>query len=640
MHRDSLAKRGKKSTSSSSSLNITRARKATQEGLYSKAIKALTSEGLAQPGPEILEEMLNKHPQAPPPTLPPGPPPSPTLLPESIILRSVKSFPNASAAGPSGLRPSHLREAILCPSPDRAGQILSSLSRFVNLLASGRAPTSVLPHLCGATLLACRKKSGGHRPIAIREVLRRLTSKCLSYSSRSTVTSTLTPLQLGVGVKGGCEAIIHATSHLLSSTSNKSWGLFLDFSNAFNCINQEAMFREFRNCIPNLSAWMESCYSCQPLLNLDEYSIRSCCRVQQGDPLGPLGFALTLYSLIEKLHSEVPSLRLNVWYLDNGTLMGSPDALASALAFVEREGLSLGLFLNRSKSLLFVPEEADLCHSTLPLDIPITRCGFSLLGCPVRPPDFCDEVFLNRIQKVKASLQALSYLKDAQLECTLLRSCLALPKISFILRACPPSYLHNSTAAFDLAIRETLESILGGPMSDWSWLKATLPSSRGGLDLRCASLHAPAAFLASCSQAGPPVEQILGLSPSPGILPESVVPALASAAARSDWRVPCDIDVPLHQRTLSHAIDEATFQQLLVSAPTTRSRALARSSSLPHAGDWLNVIPSTSLGLHLHDHEFRCCISYWLGVPLHSIPYSCPECQCSADIFGSGRVWW
>ncbi len=72
-------------------------------------------------------------------------------------------------------------------------------------------------------------------------------------------------------------------------------------------------------------------------------------------------------------------------------------------------------------------------------------------------------------------------------------------------------------------------------------------------------------------------------------------------------------------------IDEATFQQLLVSAPTTRSRALARSSSLPHARDWLNVMPSTSLGLHLHDREFRCCISYWLGVPLHSIPYYRPN---------------
>ena len=48
VHGDSLAKRGKKSTSSSSSLNIRRARKATQEGLYNKAIKALTSEELAE----------------------------------------------------------------------------------------------------------------------------------------------------------------------------------------------------------------------------------------------------------------------------------------------------------------------------------------------------------------------------------------------------------------------------------------------------------------------------------------------------------------------------------------------------------------------------------------------------------------
>ncbi len=388
---------------------------------------------------------------------------------------------------------SHLREAILCPSPDRAGHIVSSLSRFVNLLR--------------------------------RWGLRRLTSKCLSYSSSSTVTSTLTPPPAWVRVKGGCEAIIHATSHLLFSTSNKPWGIFLDFSNAFNCLQLHqpgGHVQGISNRIPNLSAWMESCYSCrQPLLNLDEYSIRSCCEVQQGDPLGHLGFALTLHSLIEKLHSEVPTLRLNVWYLDDGTLMGSPVALASALAFVEREGPSLGLFLNRSKSLLFVPEEADLCYSTLPPDIPITRRGFSLLGCPA-PPDFCDDVFHNRIQKVKASLHALSDLKDAQLECTLLRSCLALPKISFILRACPPPVTSiTPLRLLTLPFVKPWSPSSGDPC-------LTGPGSRQLFQV------------ASCSQVGPLVEQILGLSPSPGILPESVVPALASAAARSDWRVPCD----------------------------------------------------------------------------------------------------
>ncbi len=98
------------------------------------------------------------------------------------------------------------------------------------------------------------------------------------------------------------------------------------------------MFAEIRQRIPHLAAWMESCYSCQPLLHLGEDTIHSCSGVQQGDPLGPLGFALTLQPLLERLQADVSGLRLNVWYLDDGTLMGSPEDLAAALHIVEREG--------------------------------------------------------------------------------------------------------------------------------------------------------------------------------------------------------------------------------------------------------------------------------------------------------------
>ena len=80
-----------------------------------------------------------------------------------------------------------------CPSPDHAKRLLSSLTRFVNLLAAGQAPSSVIPHLCGATLLASRKKTGGHRPIAVGEVLRRLVSKCLAVLVRQAAISILAP---------------------------------------------------------------------------------------------------------------------------------------------------------------------------------------------------------------------------------------------------------------------------------------------------------------------------------------------------------------------------------------------------------------------------------------------------------------
>ena len=630
-----LCRRREKSTSASS-INIRRAKSAVQDAQYSKAI---TSNGLATPSSVVISEMLNKHPQAPPPSLPTDSVPSPTKLPKSAIMRGVKSFSRGSVPGPSGLRPSHLREAVGCPSPDRANSILSSLTRFTNLLAAGQSPSSILPHLCGASLFAIRKKSDGLRPIAVGEVLRRLTSKCLANAAHQSAFSSLTPLQLGVCVKGGCEAIIHAASHLMSSSSiNLRWTLLLDFNNAFNRINREAMFGEFCRRIPSLSAWMESCYAGQPFLLLGTDSIRSCCGVQQGDPLGPLGFALTLHPLIEKIKAEVPSLSLNAWYLDDGTLMGSPEDLAAALRIVERDGPSLGLHLNRGKSLLFIPEEADASLSPLPPDIPITRRGFSLLGCPIGPPDFCEEVFQARVEKLKVSLGALRDMGDSQLETTLLRSCLALPKVSYILRACPPSHTCRTSVDFDRAIRETLESIVGGPISDWSWLKASLPSCRGGLSLRSASLHAPADFLASSSASKPLVEQILGHPAGPSPHTSPAVSALATAAAHPEWSSLDDINVPLQQRSLSLSIDEASFQHLLFSAPSIRSRALALSSSLPHAGNWLNVVPSTSLGLHLQDREFRCCLQYWLGIPLLNNPIPCSECRGTADIFGDHQV--
>ena len=71
--------------------------------------------------------------------------------------------------------------------------------------------------------------------------------------------------------------------------------------------------------------------------------------------------------------------------------------------------------------------------------------------------------------------------------------------------------------------------------------------------------------------------------------------------------------MPLCSHSLSRVVDDACFSVLLDSAPDVHSRALALSSAILHAGDWLNVIPSSSLGLHLLDCEFRPCLQYWLG---------------------------
>ena len=162
--------RGKPKHSSHETLrrgNARRARRAVGEGQFRKAIQALCSEGLAPVTPEVFEEMLAKHPRAPPPITSPAPAPAPDDISEAEVLRALRSFPSGSAPGPSCCRANHLKEAVLCPSPDRASHALRALSRVVNLLSAGGAPPEVVPHLCGASLIACRKKGGGLRPIAV-----------------------------------------------------------------------------------------------------------------------------------------------------------------------------------------------------------------------------------------------------------------------------------------------------------------------------------------------------------------------------------------------------------------------------------------------------------------------------------------
>jgi hypothetical protein len=621
--------------------NLRRARLAAQQGQYHKAVQALSSQGVAQSSSEVKHEMLQKHPQSAPPTIPPAPLPSQVKFDSSAVVKALLSFPAGTAPGPSGLRASHLKEAVSCPSPNRSSSFVQGLTNLVNSLCANTLPPEISIHLCGATLLALRKKSGGFRPIAIGEVLRRLVSKCVVRAVHTSSLTTLSPLQVGVGVSAGAEAIVHAVNCIQDNSSlppDTKWVLLVDFSNAFNSVSRNCMFNEVRSHIPSISTWVESCYGVQPYLHLGHHVIRSCCGVQQGDPFGPLGFALTLQPIIEKIAASVPGLNLNAWYLDDGTLCGSPQDLLAAINIIEQEGPSRGLQLNRSKSLLFIPS-SSLLHNPLPSDIPVTNEGFDLLGSPIGPPSYCLSSVSRRISKLEDALSNLSLLSDSQLELSLLRSCLAYPKISFSLRTCPPSFISDAITSFDNLMFDSLSHLVGCHLSDWSWSKASLPIRLGGLGLRRASLHAAAAFVASFNHCVVlVVADMLGFAPPPSSHFVSALRDLSQSVSSDQPLSLDDLDVSLRQCALSNVIDQNQFDHLYVQSTSPRSKALLLSSSIPHSGDWLKVIPSPSLGLHMQDLEFRLCLRYWLGVQIFPDDSTCSICQSVCDSFGDHHV--
>ena len=146
------------------------------------------------------------------------------------VLRALRSFPNGTAPGPSRFRANHLKEAVFCPSSDRANFALQGLLGVVNRLCAGRAPSAVIPHLCGASLFACKMVC----PIAVGEGLRQLTSKCVSRAVQADTIPILFPLQVSVGIPVGCEAIVHSVSSVLEDPNispDDRCILLVDFSN-------------------------------------------------------------------------------------------------------------------------------------------------------------------------------------------------------------------------------------------------------------------------------------------------------------------------------------------------------------------------------------------------------------------------
>ena len=123
--------------------------------------------------------------------------------------------------------------------------------------------------------------------------------------------------------------------------------------------------------------------------------------------------------------------------------------LTAALVIVEEDGPGRGLKLNRRKSLLYIPEDASSVVNSLPSEIPSVRSGFDLLGSPIGLRSHCEASMLKRVEKVQEILKRFPDIQDAQIETTILRSCLALPKVSFALRSCPPHLVKNATSAFD-----------------------------------------------------------------------------------------------------------------------------------------------------------------------------------------------
>ncbi|KAL5509256.1 hypothetical protein EMCRGX_G004594 [Ephydatia muelleri] len=287
--------------------------------------------------------------------------------------------------------------------------------------------------------------------------------------------------------------------------------------------------------------------------------------VQQGDPLGPLFFALVLHRIVSSIDADDDCLNLlyQAWYLDDGVLAGSKSSLLRALTIIENIGPSLGIFINLSKCEVFCGSDTTMFPN---LDI---------LGAPIGDYIHCAKFIASK--RVKA-LKLLSRLQDVsvidpQVAFTLLRVCGSFCRLAHIAQSTPPSLSSDPLQIFDIAVKECFATCSALDLTEHAWQQAQLGLRYGGLGLRSLALHACAAYNASISSSG-------FADVDNQHLKHAVRTFNGLVSTQDTILIGSTVDSPIPQKALSFKIDTEQFRALLdSSSPANKARLLSASAS-------------------------------------------------------------
>jgi hypothetical protein len=387
------------------------------------------------------------------------------------------------------------------------------------------------------------------------------------------------------------------------------------------------MLSAVKENFPTLFPYISLSYQLQSNLYFGTKSIKSVCGIQQGDPLGPALFALTIHPIVKKVQTE-----FNCCFIDDVAIGDTPAAVFDTFLQISEEAEKLGLSLNPNKCELFIlagdeqekNDVAKMFTEVAPGIQVLTTNDAILLGAPLTENSI--KKMLNmKTEQFKDFSAKLSKLSSHS-AFFLLRASISTPRLVYFLR-CAPSFKEDDLLQYyDDALRKVLETILNTTLSDDAWKQSSLPVKMGGLGIRHATDSAIPCFLSSFYSSQPLIRKIL--PPDISVCDES------EDEAKKKWES-TEQPVPA---TLSdqHAWEAPLFQKILDSqiehSKSKEEKARLLAFSFRHAGDWLNCLPSPQLGTHLDNEVFRVAASIRLGCGI-CVPHRCP---CGEEVTESG----
>ena len=444
-----------------------------EQGNFKAAVRLICSEDSpAALSSSTINLLKEKHPAAPANRRPPPNPLDYSLtVDHACILQAIKSFPSGSSGGLDGLRPQHLRDLTSCQVECDA--LIPAICDFVNLLLAGVCPVDVQPILFGGNLIALAKKCGGVRPIVVGSTWRRLVAKCACTFASKQLSTYLAPYQLGVGVKGGAEAAAHAARRFISSTPSDSLLLKLDFSNAFNTLRRDSILEVVHRLSPEIYNFVHLAYHQKSILSFRGVTIESDEGCQQGDPLGPLLFAVTIHPILLSLKSD-----FKMGYLDDLSVGGDANTLSEDFHLIQGLVSDLGLSLNTNKCEIISGNGFSNLPALYSTFLKIRPEDCEMLGAALSKGEVLDRVLSSKVASLSRAADRLKLLHahDALL---ILKNSLSAPKLTYLLRTSPCTG-NLLLSDFDSILRSSLSAITNVDLTDYRLDPSNPSCGQGG----------------------------------------------------------------------------------------------------------------------------------------------------------------
>ena len=345
--------------------------------------------------------------------------------------------------------------------------------------------------------------------------------------------------------------------------------------------------------------------------------------VQQGDPLGPILFALAVDEIARSVRSPI-----NIWYLDDATIGCPVESVCEDLRRIIPMLSDIGLEVNPSMSEVSNVSCANTqsvllaIESALPGVTVTQREDISILGAPI-DMNGCRTGVLKAVERLSIMSSLLESI-DAHPAFFLLRNCLSMPRLLFKLRSSPCYRLHAELTQFDKALRHAASTVCNVNFDDTGWQQSTLPVAHGGLGLSSAASVSLPAYTSSLSTTRQFVSQILQ------DVSESCLTFEVDSVAELGHKL-ITMDNKQFQRYWSSAVLESLIHSLKAGAPPSLLARLLTAAH-GHSGDWITAYQIAQFGTRLVDETLRISVALRVGLNI----CLAHQCRCGATVQSDG----